>query len=179
MVNWKRYINISPSSYWYIRYIGGNVSTDYFFLNKHPSANMRRLGELHMPSGVASNWYFLSVGQFVKIDTNHYLFSKTQTWKINNHFFYRIFSNHFLHRIFSISICLSWKFKVLLKIIANHYLFSWTGKINNHFFQEKNEKMWICYNRCISKNISIYTNMYTYTSIYIDIFEILIYHCHP
>ncbi len=56
-----------------------------------------------------------------------------------------------------------------MKIIVYHYLFSRTGKINNHFFQEKkNEKMWICYNRYnILKNISIYTDIsYTYISIY-------------
>ncbi len=30
--------NISREIYRYIRYIGGNISTDYFFLNKHPSS---------------------------------------------------------------------------------------------------------------------------------------------
>ncbi len=77
--------NISREIYQYIRYIGRNILTDYFFLSKHPSANTQnewRLGELHMPSGVTSNWYFLS-GRFVKTDTNHYLFSNTWTWKIN------------------------------------------------------------------------------------------------
>ncbi len=48
--------DISREIYRYIRYIGRNISTDYFFLNKHPS-----------------------VGWFVRIDTNHYLFSNTQT----------------------------------------------------------------------------------------------------
>ncbi len=33
------------------------------------------------------------------------------------------------------------RLKVLWKIIANHCLFSRTGKINNHFFQEKNKKI--------------------------------------
>ncbi len=45
-----------------------------------------------MSFGVTSNWYCLSVGRFVKIDTNHCLFSNTRMWKINNHFFLQIFS---------------------------------------------------------------------------------------
>ncbi len=44
-----------------------------------------------MSSSVALNWYFLSIGWFVKIDANHYLFSNTRTWKINNHFFHQYF----------------------------------------------------------------------------------------
>ncbi len=52
-------------------------------------------------------------------------------------------------------------FKVLLKIIVNHYLFSRTGKINNHFFQEKKLK-----NVNLLQPIYISKNIYKNTSIY-------------
>ncbi len=58
-------------------------------------------------------------------------FQNMITRKINNHFFYWILS---------ISIHLLQKLKVLMKIIANHDLFSRTGKINNHLFSGKKWK---------------------------------------
>ncbi len=135
------YIDMSDKSreiYRYILYIRRNILTNYFFLNKHPSSHK------HFPH----QWQFF--GRFIKIDTNHYLFSNTQSWKINN---------HFLHRIFSISIHLSWKLKVLWKLLRTIIYSLKLEKLIITFFRKKNEKSEFV-------TTDIYRKIYRYTPTY-------------
>ncbi len=105
-----------------------------------------------MSSGVGSNWYFPSVGWFVKIDANHitYLYFQTHEHeKLTTTFFTEYFPSR--------SVCyknLRFCWKLLRTIICPLEL----QKLIITFFQEKNEKnVNLLQPLYISKNISIYT----------------------
>ncbi len=99
------YINTSSISreiYRYIRYIERNLSTDYFFLNKHPSANMLGMGEnwesctCHLVSPRIDIFYLLdSSSKFTQIIT---YFRKQKHEKLITTFFTRCFPSPSVRR---------------------------------------------------------------------------------
>ncbi len=96
MANRKRYIDMSDISreiYRYVSreiyrdvlYIGRNISTDYSFLNEHPSANMLRTGEdwesctCHLVSHGIDIYKLLFHSLFkVEFDIDHFVLGEHQ-----------------------------------------------------------------------------------------------------
>ncbi len=119
------YISICPiykENYIDIFDISEKMYRHYFFLNKHTFSHKH----------FSRQWQFFF---YLRKGLNQ--FSNTRTWKINNYFFTRYFP--------STSVCHTnsrFCWKLLRTIIHSLDL----EKLIITFFQEKNEKMWICYN---------------------------------
>ncbi len=171
MANWKRYINqliyrcinidmsdISREIYRYIQYIKRSISIDYLFLNKHPLAKMLRMGEnwesgaCHLGSHRIDIFYLLDgLSKLTRIIT---YFQTHEHEKLITTFFTRYFP--------SLSVChKNWRvcWKLLWTIIYPIELEKLIITCFHKKKKKKNEKTWISYNRDISKNISIDTDI--------------------